>query len=103
VVLVGLEAVVRAVRRAPPGLPAARLESLVLLAIGVSAAGGLGLLAGGGSPGELLHFVYAVFAFGTLPVLARIAARWEPRRRGLVTLLAAAVTFVALLRLYATG
>ena len=66
-------------------------------------AGGLGILAGGGGPRELLHFVYAVFAFGTLPVLARVAATWEPRRRSLATLLAAVVTFVAILRAGATG
>jgi hypothetical protein len=103
VLLVGLEAALRAVRRAPPGKAAARLEGLVLVAIGVTAAGGLGILAGGGGPRELLHFVYAVFAFGTLPVLARVSATWEPRRRGLATLLAAVVTLVAILRLAATG
>jgi hypothetical protein len=103
VLLVGLEAAFRAVRRAPPGAAATRLERLLLLAIGVTAAGGLGILAGGGSPRELLHFVYGVFAFGTLPVLARAAARWEPRRRGLAALLAAVVTLVAILRLAATG
>jgi hypothetical protein len=79
------------------------MESLTLVAIGVSAAGGLGILAAGGGPRELLHFVYPVFAFGTLPVVARIAAKWDPRRRGLATVLAAAVTFVVLARLAATG
>lgn len=75
----------------------------MLVAIGVTAAGGLGILAAGGGPRELLHVVYAVFALGILPVLGRASARLEPRRRGLVTLLAAIVTLVALLRLAATG
>jgi hypothetical protein len=103
VLLVGLEAGWRAARRSPPGPLAARLEGLLLLAIGVAATGGLGILAGGGSPHELLHFVYAGGAFGILPVLGRAMSGWEPRRRGLATLLAAVVTLVAILRLAATG
>ena len=75
----------------------------MLVAIGVTAAGGLGILLAGGSPRELLHVVYAVLALGILPVMGRASTRWEPRRRALTTLLAAIVTLVALLRLAATG
>jgi hypothetical protein len=100
---VGVEAVWRAIRGAPPGRAASRLEALLLLVVGVTVAGGVGILAGGGAPRELLHFVYAVLAFGTLPVLGRITARWEPRRRGLATLVAAAVTLAVVVRLAATG
>ena len=103
VVLVGFEGAWRAVRRVAPGETAARLERLLVLVIGVTAAGGLGILAGGGSPRELLHFVYAAFAFGIAPVMGRLSAKSEPRRRGLTTLFAAVVTLVALLRLAATG
>jgi hypothetical protein len=101
--LVGVEALLRAVRRSPPGSAASRLEGVLLVAIGVTAAGGLGILAAGGGPRELLHVVYAVVALGILPVLGRATSRWEPRRRGVVTLLGAVVTLVALLRLYTTG
>jgi hypothetical protein len=103
VLLIGLEAAWRAARRAAPGKTAARLENLLLLAIGVTVAGGLGVIAGGGTPRELLHVVYAVVAFGTVPVSGRIAEGWEPRRRSLGTVLAATVTLVAMLRLAATG
>lgn len=82
---------------------AARLEGLLLLAIGAAAAGGLGILAGGGNPHELLHFVYAGVAFGILPVLGRAISGWESRRRAWAMLLAAVVTLVAILRLAATG
>ena len=101
--LVGLEAGWRAIRRSPPGRAASRLGSLLLLAMGLAIAGGLGILAGGGTPRELLHFVYAVFAIGTLPVLAKISEAWQPRRRGFAVLFGAFVTLVAVLRLAATG
>jgi hypothetical protein len=101
--LVGIEALLRAIRRTPPGPAASRLEGVLLVAIGVTAAGGLGILAAGGSPRELLHVVYAVVALGILPVAGRLGARWEARRRGFTTLIGAVVTLVAFVRLYATG
>jgi hypothetical protein len=69
----------------------------------VTITGGLGLLAGGTRPRELLHFVYAVVALGVLPVSTSFSARWAPRRRGIVTLLGALIALAAILRLFATG
>ncbi len=80
-----------------------RLQGLLLVALGVTAAGGLGLLLGGARPRELLHFVYAALAFGALPVAASISRSWRPSREPIVTLIAALVTAAAVLRLFGTG
>jgi uncharacterized membrane protein YjdF len=71
--------------------------------LGVTVAGGLGLLLGGARPRELLHFVYAVLAVGTVPIATSVSAHWGARRRALVSLLGALVALVAILRLFATG
>jgi len=102
-VLVGIEATWRLRRGSSAGPAASRLDSLLLLVLVVTVAGGLGLLLGGARPRELLHFVYAVVAVGALPMATSISARWEPRRQAIVTLLGALVALVAVLRLFATG
>jgi hypothetical protein len=102
-VLAGLEAGWRAARGAAPGVAASRLDSLVLLFLGVTIAAGLGLLVGGARPAELLHFVYAVVAIGVMPVAASFTASWVPRRRAIATLVAALIALVVILRLFATG
>jgi hypothetical protein len=103
VVLAGLEGALRAGRRSPAGVAAARLDGLLLVLVAVTAAGGLGLLVGGARPRDLLHFVYAVVALSALPITTSISARWEPRPRGIATLSGALVAGAAILRLFATG
>lgn len=101
--LAGAEGAWRALRRLPAGAAAARLEGLVLLLIAATAAGGLGLLAGGARPGELLHFLYAVVALSALPIATSMSTQWEPRHRGIASVLAAVLALAAILRLSATG
>ena len=102
-VLAGLEGAQRAWRRTPPGGPAGTLEGLLLLSVGLSAGGGLGLLVGGARPHEMLHLLYAVIAFATLPIAAGLARQASPRTRGLATLAGALVALVVVARLFGTG
>ena len=103
VALVGLEAAWRAWSRSPRGRLAERLETLFILALVVTVAGGLGLLAGGGRPREILHFVYAVVALGAVAVADSIARRTGPRQRGIATLIGALIALVVIARLFQTG
>jgi len=103
VVLVGLDAAVRIVRRTPPGVVAERLGQILLIALVVTVAGGLGLLAGGGRPREILHFVYAIVALGAVPVAAALARRAGPRQRGIASLVGALVALAVVARLFQTG
>ena len=93
----------RAVRSAPPGGLTARVELALTLALVVTAAGGLGLLAGGARPREVLHFVYAVIAIGAIPVAGSLASRADPRRRAIATFVGALVALIVILRLFGTG
>jgi hypothetical protein len=103
VLFAGLEGAVRAWRGTPPGVLASRLAALVLVSLGMTSAGGLGLLLSGARPTELLHLVYAVLAFGAVPVAASLSGQMEPRRRGAVTFLGALVALAVIARLFATG
>lgn len=103
VLLVGLEATWRAVRSSPRGRPADRLEQLVVIAIVVTLAGGLGLLAGGGRPQEILHFVYSIVALGALPIADSLARRASPRRRAIANVVGAIVAIAVIARLFQTG
>lgn len=103
VVLVGLEAASRAWRGSPRGLVAERLGPLFILALVVTVAGGLGLLAGGGRPREILHFVYAIVALGALPVAESITRQASPRQRAIARLVGALVALVVIARLFQTG
>lgn len=103
VALVGLEALWHLRSSSPDSLVASRLQGLLLLVIAATAAGGLGLLAGGARPRELLHLVYAAVAITALPVSTSISTRWGPGRRGLVTILGVLVTLISIQRLFATG
>jgi hypothetical protein len=103
VVLVGLEAAWRAGRGSPRGRAAERLEQLVVIALFVTVAGGLGLLVGGARPREILHFVYAIVALGALAVADSISRRAGPRVRGIASLLGALVALAIITRLFQTG
>jgi hypothetical protein len=103
VVLVGLEALVRIVRRTPPSDVTERLEQVYLIALVVTGAGGLGLLLGGARPREFLHFVYAIVALGALVVADSISRRATPRTRATATLIGAFVALAVIARLSQTG
>lgn len=76
---------------------------MLTLVLVVAAAGGLGLLAGGARPRELLHFVYAVIAIGAVPVADSLTRQADPRPRAIATLIGALVSLVVILRLFGTG
>ena len=101
--LVALVAGVRAVRGASDGPAARGLEAVLLLLVGLTIAGGLGILVGGGRPREPLHFVYAVVAMGILPTAAAFATRATPRTRAFVMSAGALVTLAVVIRLFGTG
>jgi hypothetical protein len=104
VVAATVEGAVRAVRGRPAGAAAVRTRAAVLLAVAMTAAGGLALLAGGDRPGEWLHAVYAVLAFGLVPVADNAAAALRSDRgEGLVRLGGGLVALVVIGRLLATG
>ena len=103
IVLVGLEGGWRALRSSPPGGAPARLEGVLLLMLVVTSAGGLGLLAGGGRPREVLHFVYAIVVLGAVPIAATMSMRASARTRGLASLTGAIVALVVVARLFGTG
>jgi Flp pilus assembly protein protease CpaA len=81
----------------------ARFEQLLTLVLVVTMAGGLGLLAGGARPREVLHFVYAAIAVGAVPVADSLSRHGDPRRRGIATCVGALVALVVILRLFGTG
>jgi hypothetical protein len=101
--IVGLNAAWRAWQRRPRGPLAERLETAVLIAILITSAGGLGLLIGGSGPDEPLHFLYAILAFGSLPIAASLSRNASARRQALTTFVAATVVIVLIARLFGTG
>jgi hypothetical protein len=101
--VVGLEAAWRAVHRSLPGPHVAQIEGLLTVVLVVTAAGGLGLLAGGARPRELLHFVYGVIAVGAVPIAASVTRQADPRSRAIATLIGALVSLVVVVRLFGTG
>jgi hypothetical protein len=101
--LVGLDALGRAWRPRPPGRLAESLETVVLIALVIAGAGGLGLLVGGSTPAEPLHFVYAILAFASLPVANSLARNASLRRQALTTCAGALVAIVLVTRLFQTG
>jgi hypothetical protein len=101
--IVVLEGGARTVRGVPPGRWASRLSDVMLVLIGITAAGGLALLAGGHRPRDFLHLLYAVLAFGAIPVADQLARHTPPRRRALARFVGALVGFGVIARLFATG
>lgn len=103
VAAVAIEAAVRAWRAQSPGPRVLLLGRAMILVLVVTSAGGFGLLLAGGGPHEPLHLLYAILAVGALPVADSLSRAASPRRRAIITLLAAAVLFVLILRLIQTG
>jgi hypothetical protein len=101
--LAGLEASRRVLINRPPGALAARITGIVLLLLGVTVASGLGMLVAGVHPRKELHFVYALLAFGAIPVANALGSRGSPRRRALLTLVGALFGLVVIVRLFMTG
>lgn len=103
VVLVTLEAAWRAWRAKPPGATSQRATALLLILVGVTGAGGLGLFVAGGRPSEGLHFVYGPLALAILPLATSLTQTRPPRTRAVATLLACLVSLIVIARLYGTG
>lgn len=100
---VGLEAALRGWRNVPPGRLAAWLQRLTVMLLGITSAGGLGLLAGGAAPREGLHFVYALVAIAIVPVGGSLFARVPARARAIAAAFSAVVVLGVILRLFQTG
>ncbi len=79
------------------------MSAIVVIGVGVTAAGGLAMLARGERPREFLHYVYAALAFGLIPIGDSLAARASPRRRAAARFLAVLVALGVVTRLFATG
>jgi len=77
--------------------------SLSLVLIGMTAAAGLAMLVRSERPRESLHFVYAIVAFGLVPVADSFATSASPRRKALVRLVGGVIAIGVLARLFATG
>lgn len=99
----GLEGVVRSVRGRPPSRISSFASGVVLVLVGMTAAGGLAMLVRGERPLELLHLVYAGLLLTAFPVAQSLTAGASARARGLVTAVAALICLVLILRLFATG
>jgi hypothetical protein len=103
VLLVAAEGVWRGIHSQSPGRLSAALGGLLLLALGVTSAGGLGLLVGGARPRETLHFVYAMLALGAVPTLSSLTRQATPRQQGLMTALVGGIALAVIARLFGTG
>ena len=99
----GIEAGWRSWRGTAPAGWVERLELALVLILIIASAGGLGLLVAGSGPHEPLHFLYAVLAIGCMPVAQSLLRNASPRRRALVTAVAALVALVLIGRLFQTG
>jgi hypothetical protein len=97
------EAAVRAVSAKPPGRFASVMLATAVILVGMTAAGGLAILTRGDRPREVLHFVYAAFAFVLIPVGDSLTMRATPRRRAVARFLAALIALGVIARLFATG
>jgi len=97
------EAVVRLARGRPPGRPAARSLTVVLLLVGMTAAGGLAMLVAGKRPAEWWHLMYAGFAFVMIPLADAIAVRASDRWKAVARLLGALIALEVIVRLVQTG
>jgi hypothetical protein len=99
-----VEAAVRLFTARPPGRFSAAISPITLVVVGMTAAGGLAMLARGERPREFLHFIYAAVAFVLIPLGDSLSApSAPPRRRAAVRFFSAVVALGVVARLFATG
>jgi hypothetical protein len=101
--LVVVEAGWRFVTRRPPGKRTEQLSAVGFIAVAIAAAGGLGILVGGGAPADSLHYVYAGIALVGLPLTATFTRARSPRVTAGLVFVVGLVLLVVLLRLFQTG
>jgi len=95
---------VRTILGRPPGKAAARTRAAVLLMVGLTASSGLALVVTGSRPQEWLHALYAVLAFGLVPVADNASVAFgSDRGKGLVRVGGGLVALVVIARLFQTG
>jgi hypothetical protein len=102
-VVVAVEAALRAISGRAPGRFSGAISTIAVVAVAMTAAGGLAILTRGERPKEFLHFVYATVAFVLVPVGDSLTAAAGPRRRALARLLAALIALGVIARLFGTG
>jgi hypothetical protein len=100
-VVVAVEAALRAISGRAPGRFSGAISTIAVVAVAMTAAGGLAILTRGERPKEFLHFVYATVAF--VPMGDSLTAAACPRRRALARLLAALIALGVIARLFGTG
>jgi hypothetical protein len=100
---VAVEAGLRTARRRGPGTLAEVGLAVTLVFIGMTSAAGLAMLVRGERPSEWLHIVYAILAFGLVPVADSLAAHGPPRAKSLARFGAVLVALGVIVRLFATG
>jgi len=98
-----IEASARAFTGRAPGRFSAATSGIVVVVVGMTAAGGVAMLARGERPRELLHFIYAALALALVPIGDSLTARANSRRRAIARLVAALATLGVIARLFATG
>jgi hypothetical protein len=97
------EAAARGVAGRPPGRFATLTSAAAMIAVGMTAAGGLALFVRSERPNEPLHLVYAVLAFLLVPLADAFTQASEPRRRAVGRVVAAILALGVVARLFVTG
>jgi hypothetical protein len=99
-----LEGALRVARGTSTRKACARTRAALLLVVGLTASSGLALLVTGKRPGEWLHVVYALLAFGLVPIADNATSAFDSDRgKGLVRFGGGLVSLVVLARLFQTG
>ncbi len=102
-VSLAVEAGWRAIRRRPAGRLADWFATLLLLALLIASAGGLGVALGGGAPAEPLHYLYAAIGIAIVPIGVVAVRRRSPRWAALGMVVAGLIAVVVIARLFQTG
>jgi hypothetical protein len=101
--VLGVESAWRAIANRPGAALSQRLETILLILLVITSAGGVGLVVGGSGPHEPLHYLYAALALAGLPIANSLSRNAGPRRQAIVTFVAALIVVVVILRLFQTG